>query len=87
MGIHILAEQLLLVFLMEMDRIYHHIRIFNDFREHSTENFQKHLTMSLKFTRTWELAYHRITACTDKLKGVLHSQEDGTNIFPSQLLT
>ena len=49
--------------------------------EHSTKNFKKHLTMSLKFTRT-EVA--RITAFPGKLKGV-HSQEDSTNIFPSQL--
>ena len=32
-----------------------------------------------------ELAFHRITAFPGKLKGVPHSQEDGTNIFPSQL--
>ena len=34
-----------------------------------------------------ELACHPITAFPGKLKGVLHSQEDGTNIFPSQLYT
>ena len=49
------------------------------------KNFYKHLTMSLKFTRIEELAYHRITAFPGKLKGVVHSQEDGTNIFASQL--
>ena len=32
-----------------------------------------------------ELACHLVTAFPSKLKGVLHSQEDGTNIFPSQL--
>ena len=32
-----------------------------------------------------ELACHCITAFPGKLKGVLHSQEDDTNIFPSQL--
>ena len=32
-----------------------------------------------------ELACHRITAFHGKLKGVLHSQDDGANIFPSQL--
>ena len=32
-----------------------------------------------------ELACRRITAFPGKSKGVLHSQEDGTNIFPSQL--
>ena len=41
--------------------------------------------MSLKFTRTEELVCHRITAFPGKLIGVLHSQEDGNNIFPSQL--
>ena len=54
-------------------------------REHSTNNFQKHLIMSLKFTTTGELACHCITAFSGKLKGVLHIQEDGTNIFPSHL--
>ena len=32
-----------------------------------------------------ELACHRITAFPGELKGVLHSQEDDTNIFNSQL--
>ena len=32
-----------------------------------------------------ELACHRIPASPGKSKGVLYSQEDGTNIFPSQL--
>ena len=57
-------------------------------REHSTKNFQKHLTMGFKFTRTGGgggLACYRITAFPCELKGVLHSQEDGTNIFPNQL--
>ena len=34
-----------------------------------------------------ELAYHRITAFPGKLKGVLHSQEDCTNIFPASCIT
>ena len=34
-----------------------------------------------------ELACHRITAFPGKLKGVLHSQEDGTNIFPASCIT
>ena len=51
-------------------------------REHSTKNFWKHLTMSFKFTSS---EGHSITAFPGKLKGVLHSQEDGTNIFPSQM--
>ena len=32
-----------------------------------------------------ELACHRITAFSRKSKGVLHYQEDGIHIFPSQL--
>ena len=32
-----------------------------------------------------ELACHCITDFPGKLKGVLHSQEDGTDIFPSKL--
>ena len=32
-----------------------------------------------------ELACHRITPFPGKVKGVLHSQENGTSIFPSQL--
>ena len=34
-----------------------------------------------------ELACHRITAFPGKLKGVLHCQEDGTNIFPASCIT
>ena len=49
------------------------------------KTFKKHLTMSFKFTRTEGACYHRITAFPGKLRGVLHSQEDGTNIFPIQL--
>ena len=43
------------------------------------KNFLTHLTMSLKFTRIE--ARQRITTFPGKLKGVLHSQEDATNIF------
>ena len=32
-----------------------------------------------------ELAWYRINAFPGKVKDVLHSQEDGTSIFPSQL--
>ena len=41
--------------------------------------------MSFKFTRTERLACHRIIAFPGKLKGILHSQEDRTDIFTSQL--
>ena len=46
-------------------------------QERSTKNFQKHLTVSLKSTRTEG-------ACLPS-HNCLHSQEDGTNIFPCQL--
>ena len=39
----------------------------------------------LEIHKDRELACHRITVFSGKLKGVLHFQEDGTNIFPSQL--
>ena len=55
-------------------------------REHSTKNFQKHPSMSLKLTRTEGACLSfRNTGFPGKLKGVLHSQEEGTNVFPSQL--
>ena len=49
------------------------------------KNTWKHPTMSLKLPGLRELACHRITVFPGKSKGVLHCQEDGTNIFPSQL--
>ena len=39
--------------------------------------------MSLKFTRIE--ARQRITTFPGKLKGILHSQEDATNIFSSPM--
>ena len=51
-------------------------------REQSTRTFRNTLQ------RAWNLPGLREHACHSfpgKLKGVLHSQEDGTNIFPSQL--
>ena len=41
--------------------------------------------LSLNLPGLRELTLHRITALSGKLKAVLHSQENGTNIFPSQL--
>ena len=56
-------------------------------RKHSMKILKKHLAMSFKFTSTGGhlITCHFITAFPGKLKGVLHSQEDDTNIFPNQL--
>ena len=42
-------------------------------------------SMSLKFTRIEDLGDHNITAFHGKLKGLLYSQGDDTNVFPSHL--
>ena len=47
--------------------------------------FQNILQWASNLQRLRELACHHITVFPGKLKGVLHSQEDSTNIFPSQL--